>query len=30
VHELPTGHCPMVSLPERFTALLLAEAALPV
>lgn len=29
VHELPTGHCPMVSLPEPFAALLLAEAALP-
>lgn len=29
VQVLPTGHCPMVSVPEAFTAMLLAEAGLP-
>jgi len=30
VHVLPTGHCPMVSMPEAFTGLLLSEAGSPV
>jgi len=29
VHEMATGHCPMVSQPGPFTALLMAEADLP-
>jgi pimeloyl-ACP methyl ester carboxylesterase len=28
-HELPTGHCPMVSLPDALVAVLLDDAALP-